>query len=325
MRSIISSFLVVLIAATHCPAAFASCGSATCPIDVESRWEQRRFSLDITQQYLDQNQPRAGTENVSVGFIPSEEDEVRTINRITQARATWRPNDGWIVTGALPYVNRTHEHIRNEEGMPPVLLTWNYEGFGDTEVAASRSVWVGSQGDAEIRLNAGVKLPTGKTQVPAVDGEQPEPSARPGTGSWDGALGSAARWLVNMPIPGGGRGSMPVRLGVLGRWNGVGTEDYRVGHEVQAHLGADYPILSSLELLLQGNVRSRGKDEVGGTSVDSENTGGTWAYLTPGLRFSVNNMARIYGLVQIPVYQRVNGIQIVSNYNVYMGVTRAMF
>lgn len=306
-------------------AAFAHCGSASCPIDVESRWEHRRFSLDLTQQYLDQKQPRAGTRDVPVGFIPSMEDEVRTINRITQVRATWRPTGAWIVTGALPYVNRTHEHIMNESGMPSMLMIWNYEGFGDAEVLASRNVWIGSQGDAEIGLSAGVKLPTGKTHVPAVGGEQPEPSARPGTGSWDGMLGATARWLVSAPIPGGGRGSMPLRLGVLGRWNDEGTEDYRVGNEVQAYLSGDYPVTSSLELLLQGNVRSKRKDSVGGSTVESENTGGTWAYVTPGLTLSVGGLARIYGLVQIPVYQRVNGIQIVSDYNVYMGVARAIF
>jgi hypothetical protein len=31
----------------------------------------------------------------------------------------------------------------------------------------------------------------------------------------------------------------------------------------------------------------------------------------------------VYALVQIPVYQRVNGIQIVSDGNLYVGVSRA--
>jgi len=33
----------------------------------------------------------------------------------------------------------------------------------------------------------------------------------------------------------------------------------------------------------------------------------------------------IYGLVQIPVYQRVNGIQLVSDANLYLGVTGGIF
>ena len=32
----------------------------------------------------------------------------------------------------------------------------------------------------------------------------------------------------------------------------------------------------------------------------------------------------LYGLVQIPVYQRVNGIQLVSDTNLYVGVTHSI-
>ncbi len=118
---------------------------------------------------------------------------------------------------------------------------------------------------------------------------------------------------------------MPVRFGVIGRWNGAGTEDYRVGSELQMHVSADYPVTSAVEFLLQGNVRSKGRDAVGTSEMDSGNTGGTWAYATPGLRLDLGGQARIYALVQIPVYTRVNGIQLVSDYNMYMGVTRGMF
>ena len=325
-RLFICLFAACLAPATLPPAtALAHCGSDSCPIDLHTRWEHQRFSLDLTQQYLDQEQPRAGTQDVPVGSIPSDEDEVRTINRITSLRATWRPTESWIVTGSLPYVNRTHEHIMNEPGSPPMYMTWNYEGLGDTEVALSRDVWSGQEGDFELRLNAGLKMPTGRTTVPEVMGEQPEVSARPGSGSWDGSLGAASRWLISMPVPSGNRGAMPLRLGVVGRWNGSGTEDYRVGNEVQAHLSGEYPLTSALGLLVQGNWRSKQKDEVGSSGEEDENTGGSWVYATPGLSLQVGGQARIYGLVQIPVYQRVNGIQLVSDYNVYVGASRGMF
>ncbi len=304
---------------------FASCSSSSCACAVEGAGStQPAFSLDLSHQYLDQDRARAGTHDVAIGAIPSSEDEVRTINRITSLRAVWRPSPGWALTGTLPYVSRTHEHISNESGSPE-LLRWSYSGLGDTELWLARAVLGGSGSRGELRVQWGAKLPTGRRNVPEIDGMQPEPPARPGTGSWDGMLGAWAVYAAHAPSPAGGDRVTPVRAMVLGRWNGKGTEEYRVGRELQAHVGADYPLAGRLDLLLQGNLRVRGKDDVGLTDAERENSGGTWAYFTPGLRASVAPGVSVYGLVQIPVYERVNRIQLVSDYNLSLGVMSTIF
>lgn len=308
-------------------ASFASCASSSCscPIEGPTQWEQPRFLLDLSQQYVDQGQPRAGTRDVPVGYLPSMEDEVRTINRIISIRAVWRPNRDWTVSGTLPYVSRTHEHVANEPGMPPALMRWSYRGVGDAEAQLSRSILGGPESRGELRLQWGMKVPTGRRNVPEVGGAQPEPPARPGTGSWDGILGAAAVYSVRVPSPAGVGRAMPIRALVSGRWNGKGADEYRVGREFQAHLAADYPLARTLDLLLQSNLRMREKDDVGLSDAERENSGGTWAYLTPGLRVAVAGDLAFYGVVQVPVYQRVNRIQLVSDYNVSVGVTRAVF
>lgn len=308
----------LLACALLTPAALhASCGSESCPVDHLSRWSDSPFSFEMTYQYIDQDQPRTGTEDASVGQIPRDHDEIRTLNRMTTARATYQRTGAWSMSAALPWVDRYHEHIHNDVGGAEVER-FNYSGLGDLEVALHRTL-----GSRESRrrafLSAGVKMPTGDTHVPNEEGEQPEPAARPGSGAWGALAGAGVEWQL------GGNAeesrSIPLRLSVTGRYNGHGTDDYRIGPELQAHLGTEYPIVRSLALLAQANVRVRGEDDVAASGVNEADTGGAVMYLSPGVRAAVSRRASIYALVQLPVYQRVNGIQVVSDGNLYVGVT----
>jgi hypothetical protein len=76
---------------------------------------------------------------------------------------------------------------------------------------------------------------------------------------------------------------------------------------------------------LQLNFRLRGKDDVGNTDEDPDNTGGTWLYLSPGARVALDHRSSLYGLVQVPLVQDVNGIQLVAKSNLYVGISRSIF
>jgi hypothetical protein len=305
-------------------AALASCGSDHCPIDPGLLWERSLLSFDLTQQYIDQNQPRVGTHDASVGAIPSEEDEVRTLSRITTARAVYRPSERWSVVAALPFVSRYHEHIHNEAGTPE-LQRWNFSGVGDMDLDVSRIFRGSGEGAARYHLTAGVKVPTGVRHVEEFDGHEPEPPARPGNGAWGAIAGAGAQWSLQAKMPGGTYGAMPIRLSFLGHTNGRGTERYKVGSELQANLGTSYPVTRSIEMLLSGDFRIRAKDDPGDTDAEAGHTGGTAAFVSPGIRVSAGAKTAFYGIVQLPVYQRVNGINLVADSNLYMGVTHAAF
>ncbi|HEU5311668.1 MAG TPA: hypothetical protein VFV24_09475, partial [Candidatus Eisenbacteria bacterium] len=88
-RSLFLSVALAAIAAGP-SRSFASCGSESCPLDHASRWSERPFTFELSYQYLDQDQPRTGTDDADVGAIPRHHDEVRTLNRITTARAGLR-------------------------------------------------------------------------------------------------------------------------------------------------------------------------------------------------------------------------------------------
>jgi len=300
-------------------AAFASCGSDHCPIDLGMLWEHSLLTFDISQQYLDQDQPRVGTHDAPVGAIPSEENEVRTLNRITTGRAIYQPSSRWSIMASLPYVSRYHEHIHDESGTPE-LQRWSFTGIGDLEATATRFF-----ASRRYHLTAGAKAPTGVRHVEEFDGHEPEPPVRPGNGAWAGIAGLGAEWSSEVTMPGGVKGAMPIRLSVLGRASGRGTENYRVGSELQTNLGLSYPLTRSIEMLLSGDFRVRAKDDPGDTDAEAGHTGGTWAFVSPGLRVNVAGTTAFYGIVQLPVYQRVNGINLVSDFNLYLGVARAAF
>jgi hypothetical protein len=124
-------------------------------------------------------------------------------------------------------------------------------------------------------------------------------------------------------MPSGLSGTVPIRLSFMGRANGRGTERYRVGSELQTNLGLSYPVTRTIEAMLSGDFRVRAKDDPGGTDAEAGHTGGTWAFVSPGLRVNVTGKTAFYGIVQLPAYQRVNGINLVSDFNLYLGVTRA--
>ncbi|HEY6221840.1 MAG TPA: hypothetical protein VIX13_04825, partial [Candidatus Eisenbacteria bacterium] len=300
-------------------AALASCGAENCPLDHASRWSETPFNLEISYQYIDQNQPRIGTESVAIGAITRDHDEIRTLNRATTARASYRFGGGWSVGAALPYIERFHAHNHNDPGGAE-YERWNYSGIGDLELSGLRS-FGGAKGSSRYFATAGVKTPTGVTDVRNAAGEQPEPAARPGTGSWDFLAGAGGEWRLGGSRADDTGGSIPLRLSVTGRLNGRGTEKYRIGPQVQVHLASELPVGNTFALLGQANFRVKGKDNVGTSGLDEADTGGTWFYLSPGLRVTTGQHASIYGMVQLPVYQRVNGIQLVSDLNLYFGMT----
>lgn len=320
MRRLVVVMSVGFVSLAFAPASlWASCGSESCPLDHMGRWSENPLSFEVTYQYIDQDQPKIGTEDAEVGEIQRDHDEVRTLNRMTTARVVYRPATAWSFSASLPWVDRYHEHIHHEAG-EDIVERFNYSGIGDLEVATLRS-FGGGESRRRGFVSAGVKMPTGDTSVPNEDGDQPEPAARPGSGSWDVLAGLGMEWQLGSATE--GERMVPLRLSVTGRYNGFGTEDYRIGPEVQAHLGTEYPLMRSMSLLAQANLRIRGQDDVGSSGVNEEDTGGTMVFLSPGVRAAVSHAASVYALVQIPVYQRVNGIQIVSDGNLYVGLSRA--
>ena len=310
MRRFAMAFIAILIP-LH---AVASCGSASCPIDL-SALNTGRFTIDLSWQSIDQNQPRIGTRAARVGEIASDHDEIRTINRIAALQLGYRASDRFELSVTMPYVSRSHTHFDNESQQ---IERWDFGALGDLVAQARAGV------TDHVWLIGGVKLPTGARSETSDNGEIAEVTIEPGTGSTDVIGGVSFRSSVlrdtALSGPMGHATLIPLFASITYRVNGRGTNDYRRGDELQINAGTEYPITQRLSVLGQINARRTAKDDVGNTDEDRNLTGGTYAYVSPGLRLRVAPGLSVYGIVQLPAYQRVNGIQLTARRNYVGGV-----
>ena len=327
-RSLCLVFILALAVAAS-PAARASCGSASCPIDSNALNlpDPGGWSVDLSFQYIDQDQPRIGTDSAEVGEIPSEHDEVRTLNRATALALHRAFGPGLLLGVVVPYQNRFHQHIAHEEepaekhgGEDGEVEQWDLDGIGDVLLDGQWRAW--SAGRTSLWLTGAVKLPTGKDD--ATNGEEiAEVPIQTGSGSTDVVVGGIVRGSVVRKTaqegPMGGFAAVPWFVSTTFRRNGSGRDDYRIGSEWQLNGGGAYPLGSRADLMLQLNWRYRQKDDVGTSGEDPELTGGKYLFLSPGVRFVVHWPWALYAYVQQPLYQDVNGLQLTARRNWLFG------
>jgi hypothetical protein len=306
--------------------AIASCGSSSCPIDLHALQlgDAGSFSLDLSFQYIDQDQPRIGSRRAHVGEIASDHDEIRTINRLTTLQLSYAMNDRFQIALAVPYVSRSHEHFDEETAQ---IERWHFGNAGDATLQARLRLFSNEPTHSSIWLTGGAKFATGSRRETGTGGGDAEVTITPGTGSTDALLGITYQsgFLRDTKLEGpmGHATLIPLFIAINSRINGRGTSDYRRGNEVQLNAGTEYPLTESLHLLGQLNGRIASKDDVGATDENRDLTGGRYVYLSPGLRVAMSHRTSIYGFVQFPIYQRVNGIQLTSKANYVAGIRRS--
>jgi hypothetical protein len=320
--------LVLVLTFLAAVPSYAGCGSSSCPLDLNALNlpEARRFSLDLSLQYIDQDQPRAGTEDVDVGAIPAHHDEVRTINRITTAALTWASSDRLYVTATLPFISRAHQHLASSHEHATVGAehniipeSWDIHGIGDLSLVARGEVLQRDQHNG-LWLIGGVSLPTGADDVRNADDEVGERPIQPGSGTTDAIAGIA--WQGGLLSHSAVHGAMgdfavvPYFLSATYRYR-TGSGD-RLGNDLQVNAGGAYPLTHRFEALLQLNARIRSRDQLADPD-EAKMSGGRSLYASPGVRYSYGPGA-IYAIVQLPLYQRVNAIQLTSDANYLVGV-----
>ena len=326
MRHAVAAAALLLLLSLSPEVARASCGSSSCPIDLHAlQFGDGKFSLDLSFQYIDQDQPRIGSRRAQIGAIASDHDEIRTINRLATLQLNYSLNERFQMSVTLPYVSRSHEHFDEENAQ---IERWNFGDAGDVAVQGRLRLFA-SEGleHSSLWLTGGVKLPTGSTRETGSTGEDAEVTIAPGTGSTDALVGITYQsgLLRNTALQGemGHTTLIPFFIALNARINGRGTHDYRRGHELQLNAGTEYPLTSTVHLLGQINGRMSGKDDVGQTDENRDLTGGRYVYLSPGLRILLGAKTSIYGFVQLPVYQHVNGLQLTSKANYLAGIHKS--
>ena len=295
--------------------AAASCGAAFCTVNTSwdaQGWTEPGWRADLRFEYLRQDQPMAGHDEVAFGRLSRHHDEIRTRNRNWLASLDYGLNEDWSFHAVLPFVDRSHSHIHNHEGAQ-LLDAWDFRELGDARVSARRRLY-GAE-DARPSASAagvelGLKLPTGDTQVQNAGGELAERSLQPGTGTTDLLAGAYYAGLLPLrDLSWFAQGLVQLPL--------ESHEGYRPGRRTTVDAGVRYAAGDRWSLMLQANALHRARDR--GEEAEPEDSGGTHLFVSPGVGYAFTRAIQAYAFVQLPIYQYVNGVQLVADYAVVLG------
>jgi hypothetical protein len=308
-----------LLAANH---AYASCGSGACAVNTnwdEHSASQPGLSLDLRHSYSRADQLRSGTGKVAADSADSEVENLRSITKITTLTADYTPNQNWGITVNLPYVSRDHMH--NLGPYAPDSLgveSFNAQAPGDIKLTGRYRMTLNEEQHSSIGIKLGTKLANGRKDV-AWDGTTTIPgevALQPGNGSTDLILG--AFW--NQAAP----GNTLSWFAQTTLQNSVRHDDvYRPGNQINVDGGARYNVGGGLNALLQLNAQWNDADSGSSaplTATGGANSGGNALSVTPGLSYALAAGTNVYSLVQLPIYQSVNGQQLTANYSVTAGI-----
>ena len=314
-----STYRFVLCSALVCaPMPALACSSCGCTLSGDSDSQgfsaQPGLRLELRYDYLSQSQLRSGSGTVmrsAIAFPAEREIEQGTVNRTGTLSLDYNPNADWGVNLQLPYLHRAHDTIAqgdteisssSSQGIGDVRLIGRYQGF-----TAARNVG----------LQFGLKFPTGRYDQSFKSGPQQgqilDRGLQVGSGSTDLLLGGffSGNLTGDLDYFTQAMVALPLRT----------ADNFRPGKALNVNLGARYVANATFTPELQLNARTVWRDS--GDQADADNSGGTSVYLTPGATVVLSDTLNLFGFVQLPVYQRVNGYQLAPKFIVSIGVRYA--
>ena len=295
--------------------AHASCGAAFC--SASNDW------LSLTQgvaqgwriwgqaEYLKQDQLRSGTDKVSPDEIAVHHQEVKTLNRNALLGLEYGFAPDWSAELVLPYSNREHLHIHHHLGTP-IPEAWQFDDIGDARLKLRYQPAGRHAGELSWNLQGGLKLPTGRTDVRNADGDPAERSLQPGSGTTDLLLGGGLAYAP-LSLP----GSLFANLSLQTPFDA--HDGYQPGWRTGVQAGWLIPVHGKLDLILQGNFLYVNHDR--GIDAEPDDSGRTEAALVPGLAYAWSRNLSVYGQLELPIYQDVNGVQLTHDYALSLGLS----
>jgi hypothetical protein len=327
--------------------ACASCGCSLTPDAATGFSSAAGWRVSLEYDYLDQNQLRNGSSAVAAGRVAaindaggSQEVEHDTINRYTTLGIGYSADANWSFRLLLPYVDRGHTTYGAASNplTSDQLSGATATGLGDAKFLVN---YQGLLPTHALGLQLGVKLPTGHYGGPNADGtgsvgRSPvafstgpasqnaapdnllDTSLNPGTGSTDLIVGAFYFQPVSQDFD--AFVNAQFQAAVAQKLDQAGA-DFRPGNQASLSFGLRYEADPALVPQVQVNITRRSSDQ--GALADSANTAGTVAYLSPGLSWSALPKLQVYGFVQLPVYSKLTGYQLMPRWTATTGLSYA--
>ena len=305
----------------------ASCGASNCTLIRGSQSglaNEGRFVVDLSYRYIRTDNAKKGSGSFSgnvdvskvefeTGMIePAHHREFKTLNELAQLDISYGVTEKFTLSLSVPFLNdRHHEHIDGiGTGTPEFTNQDGTSGFGDITLMAKYAVWQTTK--HQLIAGAGVKFGTGEYKLLNSEGEINEPTIMPGTGSTDAILSA----LYNFSL-------IPNKLDLFAsashRFTTENSLDYTFGDSTFIDGGVSYRLNEKITLIAQINTRISRRDEFLG--MDVPNTGVTFINATPGVVLAASENVSLYTHVQLPVYQRVNEVNLVPSFGLIAGVS----
>jgi hypothetical protein len=300
-------------------AVYANCGSAFCTIntdfETQGEWTEPGMRVGLRYEHVKQDQARRGTSKIDEsGAEGLEHFPLSNTNDNLIATFDYSINERWGIGVTVPFVQLKHDRLsfeehESEEPGAPKREHWDYSGLGDIRVIGRFQARMGT-GAAGARF--GFKLPTGATDKGNDEGERAERALQPGSGSTDLILGGFVNGVISLT-------QFSWFAEAQYQFPLVKKDNYEPGAEALATGGLRYSFNANIGALLQVNARFKERDK--GAQADHDNSGGTFAFLSPGVAISAGKNLQFYGFVEVPVYQRVNGVQLTADPSVAVGAS----
>jgi hypothetical protein len=314
VKSFPTCILIALLAFARPLPAF---GCSVCGCSLSSDWADQGYAMvpgleaGLRFEYFEQSDLRSGTGQVDRAALSLPNDseiQQRTVNRNTWLDLNGVINSTWAVAASLPYHDRFHSTI----------------AAGDTDISTSQaSGW----GDARLvvryqkfnpfhsfSLQFGFKLPTGRFDQTFATGPQSgallDRGLQLGTGTTDllagiswfarptGSIGCFVQGILDQPL--------------------AEREGFLPSASLNLSGGVRWLNPSRFVPQLQLNFKAEGREH--GVEADTPNSGGTTVYLSPGVTAEITARSSAFAFVQLPVFERVNGLQLEPRWLLTTGV-----
>jgi hypothetical protein len=295
---------LLLASSLAAPSAYA-CSACGCTLN--SDWASQGLAasggwrFDVRYDFFEQDQLHSGTDSVSradFSFPTDQEVQQYTVNRNYTFSLDFSPNKDWGFSAILPWFDRSHATIAEGD---TAISTSHDEGISDLRLMAR---YAGFDAQRSTGIEFGIKLPTGQFNSPFESGPQQgallDRGVQLGTGTTDVLVGV---YNFGALSPDWGYFAQALVQQALNS-----REDFKPGTGVNLNLGLRYTAGATFVPQLQINARVEKREQ--GAEADVENSGATLVYLSPGVTWNISRRFSAFAFVQVPLYQRVNGLQI---------------
>ncbi len=309
-KYVLAAAVTAVVASPSLAMACAACG---CNLDTDEAAIVAGWTVDERIDYVNQNKLWLGGAKAPPQDPTALEVQRNTTTVFYTTTMDYQSESRWGVTLAVPAEYRTHSSYNN--GTVGDLSKSEWSALGDLRLLGRYAV----TDDRWFNLLGGLKLPTGGTthnfdSGTTTAGTLVDRGLQPGSGTWDLLLGF------------GQNGKITESLGWFAQelWQRPLTEHngFAEGQKLNASIGMRYTINELVTPQFQFNAQNRWRDH-GDPGVpngsDPANSGGEVIYASPGLFLNVRDDTALYGFVQIPIYQRTGGLELVPAYSASVG------